>query len=93
MNFGKAIELVESGKKIARIGWNGKQMFVFYIPKRTLHASELPEHLQGAIVGELRNIGDGVVMNAYLVLKGADGALNTWVPSISDTLADDWGEV
>lgn len=29
MNFGQAIELVKSGQRVARAGWNGKGMFVF----------------------------------------------------------------
>lgn len=30
MDFGKALEAVKSGKKIFRLGWNGKGMFVVY---------------------------------------------------------------
>ncbi|MED1407680.1 DUF2829 domain-containing protein, partial [Bacillus mycoides] len=30
MNFGQAIEAVKNGEKIARRGWNGKNMFVVY---------------------------------------------------------------
>ncbi len=30
MNFGKAIEALKAGKKVARTGWNGKGMFVAY---------------------------------------------------------------
>ena len=32
MNFGEALEAVKEGKKIARTGWNGKGMFVYYVP-------------------------------------------------------------
>lgn len=28
MNFGKALELLKQGKKLARVGWNGKGMFI-----------------------------------------------------------------
>ena len=30
MNFEKALETVKDGKKIFRLGWNGKGMFVVY---------------------------------------------------------------
>lgn len=30
MSFGIALELAKKGIKIARIGWNGKEMFVVY---------------------------------------------------------------
>lgn len=29
MNFGKAIEALKDGKKVARSGWNGKGMYLF----------------------------------------------------------------
>lgn len=28
MNFGKAIEAMKSGKKVARQGWNGKNQYI-----------------------------------------------------------------
>jgi len=30
MNFGEALIIAKSGKKISREGWNGKGMFVVY---------------------------------------------------------------
>ena len=32
MNFGKALEALKEGKKVARRGWNGKGMFLYYVP-------------------------------------------------------------
>ena len=32
MNFGKAIEALKEGKKVARNGWNGKNMFLWLKP-------------------------------------------------------------
>jgi len=32
MDFGKAIEAAKSGKKVARIGWNGVGMFAYIVP-------------------------------------------------------------
>jgi hypothetical protein len=29
-------------------------------------------------------------LESFMVLKGMDGKFNTWVPSISDCLAEDW---
>ncbi len=28
LNFGRALELLKSGKKVARKGWNGKEMYL-----------------------------------------------------------------
>jgi hypothetical protein len=30
MNFGQALELLKSGRKVAREGWNGKGMFIVH---------------------------------------------------------------
>ncbi|MTO24509.1 DUF2829 domain-containing protein, partial [Turicibacter sanguinis] len=32
MNFGQVLELLKQGKKVARRGWNGKGMFLYYVP-------------------------------------------------------------
>ena len=32
MNFGQAIEALKAGQKVSRKGWNGKGMFVYYVP-------------------------------------------------------------
>ncbi|EPF71126.1 MULTISPECIES: DUF2829 domain-containing protein [Acinetobacter] len=37
---------------------------------------------------ELRQPTDG--LNAHLALKNVKGTFDTWVPSISDLLAEDW---
>lgn len=45
MNFGKALEAVKDGKKIFRLGWNGKGMFVVYqkgYPTESLATYRLP---------------------------------------------------
>ena len=31
MNFGKALELLKQGKKVARKGWNGKMMWLILL--------------------------------------------------------------
>lgn len=40
MTFGEAIEAAKMGKKIARAGWNGKGMFLYYVPA----AAYPPQH-------------------------------------------------
>ena len=32
MNFEKALECIKEGNKIYRKGWNGKDMFLYYVP-------------------------------------------------------------
>jgi hypothetical protein len=33
MNFGQALEALKNGSKLARSGWNGKNMFIYYVPE------------------------------------------------------------
>lgn len=83
MNFGEAIEAVKQGKKIAREGWNGKGMFVYYVP-----ANKYPFSTE---VGKSLADEDGkVTYNAYLAIKNVNETVSTWVPSINDVLAEDW---
>lgn len=83
MPFGLAIEALRRGDRVARAGWNGKGMFVYLVP-----ANNYPAQTGAAKAF----FGDGglVPYNAYMALKGVDGTVNTWVPSISDVLAEDW---
>ena len=33
MNFGQALHELKEGKHVTRSGWNGKKMFVYYVPE------------------------------------------------------------
>ncbi len=33
MTFGEALTALESGRKVARAGWNGKGMWLIYVPE------------------------------------------------------------
>ena len=83
MNFGKALELLKSGMKVARIGWNGIGMFAYLVPAASYLA-------QTRVAKE--HFGDGAMVpyRAYLALKTAQGDIATWAPSCSDVLAEDW---
>jgi len=53
VNFGQAIEAAKDGKKIARSGWNGKNMFVF-LQRGIIHCEDvdLTEEDAAATVAE-----------------------------------------
>ena len=78
--FGLAIEALKKGKRIARLGWNGKGMFLYYVP-----AAEYKSVTDVAI-----SIGETVQYREYMALKTAQGDVAVWSPSGSDALADDW---
>jgi hypothetical protein len=37
LNFSQALELIRKGKLVQRLGWNGKDMFVFLRPDDEIH--------------------------------------------------------
>ena len=83
LDFGAALQALKAGKRVAREGWNGKGMFVYYVPANAYPART---GVAKAYFGE-----DALVpYAAYLALKGVNGVISTWVPSINDTLAEDW---
>lgn len=83
MDFGEALKAVKNGKCIARMGWNGKGMFVYFVPAGNYKpCTPIAEKL----VGE-----DGLVpYNPYFAIKNVNGTISTWVPSVNDCLAEDW---
>lgn len=44
MTFGLAIEALKTGQRVARAGWNGKGMWVEYVPAKDFSFSELNPH-------------------------------------------------
>lgn len=81
MNFGEALEAVKEGKRIARKGWNGKGMYVYYIPANSYKATT-------EVARE--EFGDMVPYNPYFAIKNVNNTVSTWVPSVNDCLAEDW---
>lgn len=81
--FGLALEALRLGKRLSRIGWNGKGMFVYMVPPASYPAQT------GAAKS---HFGDGALVpyNAYFAIKNVNDTVSTWVPSINDCLADDW---
>jgi hypothetical protein len=93
MPFGHAIEAARLGKKIARSGWNGKGMFVAFMPALSLppFSSQAP----GAKVNDrtAKFIGENTPLDSqpYFAMWTAQGKWQPgWLASQSDMLADDW---
>lgn len=83
MNFGQAIEHLKSGRKVARSGWNGKDMFLFLVPGSTFKVNRPP--LLG-IYGE----GTEIEYHAHIDMKTAQGYVVPWLASQADMLSEDW---
>lgn len=81
--FGVAIQMLKKGKKVARKGWNGKGMFLYYVPAGNYKPCT---KVAKTIVNE-----DGLVeYGAYIAMKTAQGNVVPWLASQTDVLAEDW---
>ncbi|OMD07820.1 DUF2829 domain-containing protein [Paenibacillus odorifer] len=76
MNFGQAVEALKQGKRVARQGWNGKDMWLILIsPGNAVHSSSA-----GAFP-----------MQPCIGMKTATNDMQPgWLASQADILADDW---
>ena len=81
MNFGLAIEAAKMGKKIARAGWNGKDMYVFLAYEADFVTdADISEFDQQEV-----EVGD------MLIMKTAQNTFQPgWLASQADMLAEDW---
>ena len=82
-DFGEAIHKLKAGSKVARNGWNGKGMFLYYVPANNYKA--ITEAAK-SIMDENGN----VPYAAYIAMKTAQGYVVPWLASQTDVLAEDW---
>lgn len=85
MNFGEALELLKEGNKVARVGWNGKNMFLYYVPAGRYSA--ITEPAKEIAAEQEDNL---VPYGAYIAMKTAQGNVVPWLASQTDMLAEDW---
>lgn len=83
MDFGHALECIKRGGRVARVGWNGKGMFLFLVPGSTFKVNRPP--LMG-IYPE----GTEINYHAHIDMRTADGQIVPWLCSQTDMLAEDW---
>ena len=88
--FGDAIEALKQNKRVARIGWNGKNMFLFLLPAGTVPTKAIQDpNLRQVIESQL----DGETFEALGTIRmfTADKKILTgWLASQTDMLAEDW---
>ncbi len=81
-SFGVAVAWAKEGQKVARAGWNGKGMYLYYVP-----ANEYPAVTEIAKA----QFPDGMVpYDAYLAMKTVQNTVVPWLASQTDILAEDW---
>ena len=84
--FGWAIRELKNGRRVRRLGWNGKGMWLALqkgypdgvaINKNTAEVTGLPE---GTVCRFL----------PYIIMRTVDGSFVPWLASQTDLLAEDW---
>ena len=78
MTFGAALEALKARKCVARAGWNGKCMFLIYVPGGEAEHPLLPTAVEAL---------------PYIAMITAQGAFVPWLASQTDILSEDWGVV
>lgn len=80
MNFGKAIEAIKEGKKVAREGWNGKSQYI----ELAINISYVNAK------GEVINCEHNAIGNKAIAFVGTSGVQMGWLASQADMLSEDW---
>lgn len=84
--FGDALDLMKSGCRMTRDGWNGKGLSVVY---QKAYPDGIPCNAQTAKAWGMKE-GDTFRCEPYLQISTVDGSHAMWVPSIRDCMATDW---
>ena len=93
MTFGNAIEAMKEGKRVARRGWNGKNMFIFLTRGSRIDLNELPTGSQKMLSMKITgSVGlDQLVINDHIDMMTTNGSITIgWAASYVDMLSDDW---
>lgn len=80
MNFGKALEEVKQGKKVARKGWNGKKQHIELATSISYVTAD----------GDVVNCNHDAIGNNAIAFVGTSGVQMGWLASQADMLAEDW---
>lgn len=85
-SFSRALHIIKQGGKVARVGWNGKNMFIFMVPGSTFKVNRAP-------VNTIFAEGTEISYHPHIDIKAQDGTLAAWNPSQIDLFAEDWVEM
>jgi len=82
-SFSEALVCLKNGRRVARSGWNGKNMFLFLVPGSTFIVNRPP------LLG-IYPEGTEITYRSHIDIKSANGEVVPWVASQSDLLESDW---
>ena len=82
-DFSEALKFLKQGLCVARKGWNGKNMFIYYV-------SEGKYLVKMEAAKPLADENGLVSYGAYIAMKTAQGNVVPWLASQTDLLSTDW---
>ena len=88
MDFGDAIRALKHGKRVARIGWNGKGMYLWLLPASFVKAEWCKEPHLKAIAES--NGGEIECLGSIRMFTADRNVLTGWLASQTDMLSEDW---
>lgn len=83
LSFSVALDMLKNGFRMAREGWNGKDMFVFLVSGSRFEVNRPP------LLG-IYPEGTVIDYHAHIDMKTAQGYVVPWLASQADLLAEDW---
>lgn len=77
-DFGGALDVLRNGSKVARLGWNGKGMWLLLVDQKCAGYSVSDDDV------------DDLRLLPWIGMKTADDGFVPWLASQTDVLATDW---
>jgi hypothetical protein len=77
LDFSRALAQLRSGKRIARLGWNGRDMWLCVVYNWTVAA-------------DMESTVDGLFPLPWIGMRTANEEFGPWLASQTDLLAADW---
>ena len=87
MNFGEALAELKNGQRVARVGWNGKGMWLVLMdfgPDRESVLAAMADAADWDVALA------GLRAASWIGMKTVDGMFVPWLASQTDILAEDW---
>lgn len=85
-DIGWAVDMMKDGAKVARAGWNGRNMFIFLVPGSQFEVNRKP------LLG-IYPAGTVIDYHSHVDMRTSDGKIVPWLCSQTDLLASDWETV
>lgn len=90
-DFSIALHAAKNGERIAREGWNGRDMWVFLHPALRPHAYMGSASISSRVgPADVPTVGYTINIGPFLCMRAADGTFVPWLASQTDLLAYDW---